>query len=875
MLNEQIWIYDFEVFSKINWWCVSFFNKNTEEVITIINDRNALIDFYEKHKDDIVCGYNSRQYDQYQYKGILDDVNPSYINDQIINFDKKGFQVVKNAKKYPLNNYDVILKDKSLKQLEAYMGDTIKETDVPFDIDRPLTEEEVKQIISYNIHDCKETGRVLDFTIDDFNSQIDMLEMFELDQQMFNKTKAQLAAHILGAVPQHSMDDEFEYSFPETLVLSKRYEHIVEWYKNPLNWTYKNPLCSESKQDVHQLITIVGGCEAVFGSGGLHAAISNIICEGILLCMDVGSLYPSIDIEYDYISRTIVEPKKYTLIRDTRLVLKAQKNPKQLPYKIVLNATYGAKKDRNNALYDPLMSNNTCLTGQLLMTDLCDKIEDYGKVLQINTDGIYMVVDSVETANKIISISNEWEKRTRLSLDFDIYEQGKLIQKDVNNYILIDKSDGHYKCKGAYVKELSPIDNDLPIINKALIDYFVNDIPVETTINECNDLIAYQKVIKLTNLYKGVVYGEGKKVKIDGKDKIMVDDGIQLKEKVHRVFASTRIEDKGIYKVKIEKGQKSYEKVSYTPERCFIDNESLDVDWYFDKETKSYKYNSCRQIPEYLDKQYYIDLSNERIRQFIEVTEEKVDNTPTILYDCMCKSNNFYEFLSMCKNEGITDKLLEGYLIADCCNVYGKTQKLLDFKDYFNLIYGKDKFTVKNIEKKITDPILLNIIISNAELGKTGKSYTNFDSKKALLEIFNTLENKDINAYDIMEMQVKKFNRVRYKDETLSNNRWFILNTRNIIAPNLIMYNMKTGEVKYRKIKKEVFNILPLQDGDIIDELKSEIVYGVKSIGKDERGINILAADIDKEYDVITKYEIVYRNYNKDSRLASDNGEEE
>ena len=80
---------------------------------------------------------------------------------------------------------------------------------------------------------------------------------------------------------------------------------------------------------------------------------------------------------------------------------------------------------------------------------------------------------------------------------------------------------------------------------------------------------------------------------------------------------------------------------------------------------------------------------------------------------------------------------------------------------------------------------------------------------------------------------------------------------------------MKTGDVQYRKFNKKVFNILPLQDGDIIDVLKSEKEYGVKIVGKDSDGINILDEDVTKEYDVITQYEIVYRNYKAGSKLAS------
>ena len=236
----------------------------------------------------------------------------------------------------------------------------------------------------------------------------------------------------------------------------------------------------------------------------------------------------------------------------------------------------------------------------------------------------------------------------------------------------------------------------------------------------------------------------------------------------------------------------------------------------------------------------------------------------------MCESNDFYTFLEKCKESGITKKVLEGYLVADCCNNYGKTDKLLKFRDYFEMLYGKDKMTLTTLEKKYKDENVKNIIIKNAELTKSGKSYNNLNSKQALLEIFDYLEDKDIDAYSIMKTQVEKFNEVRYKDDSLKGNRWFVLNTRNIIAPNLILYNMKTGEIQYRKIRKEIFKILPLQDGDIIDVISSEKEFDKKIIGKDDDGINIVAADIDKELDVITQYDLVYRDYNKSKTLLSD-----
>ena len=51
----------------------------------------------------------------------------------------------------------------------------------------------------------------------------------------------------------------------------------------------------------------------------------------------------------------------------------------------------------------------------------------------------------MKTVEKIKEIASEWEKRTNLNLEWDVFEHGKLVQKDVNNYLLIDKSDGHYK----------------------------------------------------------------------------------------------------------------------------------------------------------------------------------------------------------------------------------------------------------------------------------------------------------------------------------------------------------------------------------------------------------------------------------------------
>lgn len=850
--KSKIYGYDFEVYSKINWFCVTFINyEDRNKEVVIVNDRAKLIEFYNSHKDDIFISYNGRQYDTGIFKGILDGMNVGFVNDKLIKEGKKPFQVVKNAKKYPLNDYDTILKDKSLKQLEAFMGDDIRETEVDFNIDRPLTEEEIKQTLYYNHHDVIEVLRVLDYCWDDFEGQLDIIELYGLDMSYFTKTKVQLAVSpkILNAVDQHTLDDEFDIRLPETIQLSDKYKFIPEWYMNPKNWRYKEHLRSEDNQHNNQLCCTVAGIPHVFAWGGCHGADDKeAVFEGIILHADVASMYPTTDIEYGLLSRKFKNPDDFKQMRDFRLKLKSEKNPKNKALKPMINGVYGAGKDRNNPSYDPLMANLTCIFGQMFILDLIDKLEPYCRLLQTNTDGIFVLCENEEMKNKVIEITNQVGKR--LKMEFEIDEYTKLIQKDVNNYIAVKKN-GELECKGAMVKFNKPIDNDLPILNDDVRNYLAYDIPVEQTINECNEYIKFQKVIKLSAKYKEIWYGNG----VSGKDnKITFINGELLKGKVHRVFASKRQSDGSIYKLKIEKGVKSYEQFANTPTHLFIDNEDV----------------HDKSIPEYLDKEYYINEAKKRIDMFLTKDEERVDETPYILFDCMNRSSTFYEFLKKCTENKITKKILEQYLIADCCNIYGKTKKLLTFREYFTVLNGKDKITLTTLNKKIKDDNIKNIIISNSEISKSGKSYNNINYEKSLLEIFDIIPNENINPYEIMTMQINKFDSVRYVDSSLKNDMWFVLNTRNVIAPNLIIYNIKNGEIQYRKVDKKIFKILPLQDGDIIEIKNSKKEFAKKIIGKDEEGKNIIVADIDKELDIITQYEILYRNYGKGKSLIVD-----
>lgn len=315
--------YDFEVFMYD--WLAVFIDYDTRERKIIVNDPYDLEWFYHLHKDDIFCGYNSREYDQVIFKGIMQGLDPWYLNNKIVNEGAKGYQLLNRNNKFELNNYDCLLLNKSLKQLEGFLNLKIKETSVPFNIDRKLTEKEIEETIEYCTHDVESTITVFDNTTEEFDAKVSLIEEFNLPMTSFGKTKAQIVAEILGAQRKEYTGDEFDLEFPDTLQLSEKYQYIKEWYKDRKNHNYSRKLYAD-----------VEGVPHVFGYGGLHGAIPNYSYEGIIMACDVQSLYPSLIIEYNLMSRAVAGIEKYREIRDARLQYKKDGDPRQAPLKIVL-----------------------------------------------------------------------------------------------------------------------------------------------------------------------------------------------------------------------------------------------------------------------------------------------------------------------------------------------------------------------------------------------------------------------------------------------------------------------------------------------------------------------------------------------------------
>lgn len=564
-------IIDFEVLSKANFWICCMKDYKTQKEHTIINDREELLRVFNKNKDSVWVGYNIRGYDQWILKAIVAGIDPCKVSDMLIEHKVSGWKIDRKLHKIPLYIFEISDTYRSLKELELFMGEDIRESTVDFNLNRYPNNKEIYELVSYCMHDVKMTFKVFEQVYYRYEAQIGLIEYFNLDSSMINKTEAQLSSYILQAKkPNYERNDTKDFRIIDTLNLNK-YKYIKNWYEDYNNRDFKK-----------YLRVNVYGIETDFGWGGLHSARKKYEAHDFIVNSDVSSFYPSIMIEYGLLSRNVKKPEKYKEIRDTRIKFKKENNPIEKSLKIVLNSAYGACLDVNNELYDPQQGTAICVNGQLLLLDLIEKVElefgDKAIFIQGNTDGVMFKFNSKEDVDRYLEICSNWCKRTGMELEHDFIK--KIIQKDVNNYIYI-KEDGQIKSKGAYVKKLSIIDNDLPIVNKAIKEKLINNIDIETTINNATDLIDFQKCVKVTGKYSHVVYGK---------------DNIDLK--VLRVFASKSILDSAIMKVKPDG---KLEKISYTPDRAFIDNGNI----------------IGKKVPDYLDRNWYINLAKERLDSFI------------------------------------------------------------------------------------------------------------------------------------------------------------------------------------------------------------------------------------------------------------------
>lgn len=640
----RIITYDFEVFAYD--WLVVLKDKETGIRTRIHNDSDALK--MAISEDCIYVGFNSKHYDQFIMKAAAVGFSPQEIkqvNDFIIGGGQGWECPMLRDIYFAFNNVDV--KDDmqmglSLKAIEGHLGLSVKESSVPFDIDRPLTPEEIEETFFYCEHDVDTTERILDIRKDYFKNKINLGRLAGLSEvKAMGMTNAKLTAALLQA-SKKPHDDERKYVYPENL----RKEFIPPEVFAFFDKMY-DPSISDKDLFSGKLELSIGECPVTIGYGGIHGAIPNFIWEEtenrVIKNKDVGSYYPHLCTINGYTSRNIPSPQIYENVLDNRMKAKASGDTATAnALKLVCNTTYGAMLNKYNELFDPLMGRSVCISGQLYLLELAEHCfqEIPGlRIVQLNTDGIMVECDRADL-DKLNEICDEWQSRTGFELEEDSVV--KIAQKDVNNYVEVQPG-GKSKAKGGYlVKGLAKagafnINNSCCIVATALKEYFVNGTPVEETITGCDDIFQFQIIAKAGAKYKEAYH--------------LIGDEKEPVQKVNRVYATADQRYGKLFKVKAE--DESTAKIEMLPEHCIIDNDNQ---------------LSISDV----DKTFYIEMAKKRVNDFLGIKPER-------------KTRRKKEMATATKNENVYQKLIkarEQFLNSDIQKT-GKNMHL-SFK-YFEL----------------------------------------------------------------------------------------------------------------------------------------------------------------------------------------------
>lgn len=269
----QIVTYDFEVTSHD--WILVIKDLETERFTVFHNDNELISELITA--DRIFVGFNSKYYDQFIMKAIVMGLAPEEVkrvNDFIIGGGRGWTCPDLQDFYFQMNNVDVMDDmqiGQSLKSIEGHLFMKIKETDVDFDIDRPLTQEELHLMIHYCKSDVNATEKIFKLRSDYFKNKIAIGKLAGLDPvKAMGMTNAKLTAAMLRAQPKEH-DDERCYQYRDNL----RKEYIPQEVFEYFNRMYDNSLTDDEVFKGDKLTFNIGECEVVVGYGGMHGAIKN------------------------------------------------------------------------------------------------------------------------------------------------------------------------------------------------------------------------------------------------------------------------------------------------------------------------------------------------------------------------------------------------------------------------------------------------------------------------------------------------------------------------------------------------------------------------------------------------------------------------
>lgn len=592
---EDFLFYDIEVFKEN---ALVIFKNYDGETLYVLNTLEDFTRIESIISGKVLVGYNNYHYDDFILSSMIagDDYQKiKQNNDRIIEEGYRPFSAL-NQNIFSLDCFQQLDASRpSLKKIEANLGLSIKESDIPFDIDRKLTEEEMLETIKYCETDIDATIVIFKLRwFDYFEPKLNILQQLPEWSRKYN-----LRRNVTRIIPEILLKDEYGNSLKyfqwhdfrlDKDLTNKRYDlldkvpqEIVDIWTNGENGKYTH-------YDFDNTI--------VFSKGGLHGVKNNKKEFYDIKLLDVTSLYPNILININGLGRST---EKFKKLVETRIKAKREGNSVLAnALKLFINSTYGILGEQYNPLFNPKALLSVCMFGQISLYDLCKRLNDAGYIIvNINTDGVAFHAGSDRPAKDFQKIKEEWEKDYNLNLELSEYEY--LFQSNVNNYIAKTK-DNYVKCVGGMVRQYyDPTDylddtlhlksspawktsKKLGILNLCIVNKLLyGRDPIDTVISNLDKPILFQYIVQAGNTYEGV-YDEY---------------GIKY-QKVNRVFACKE-DNPSKVTLKKKKPEGNLEYFPNAPMNMFVYNNDL---------------RNFDNFEDIVDINYYVNLAEKQIQDF-------------------------------------------------------------------------------------------------------------------------------------------------------------------------------------------------------------------------------------------------------------------
>ena len=613
--NKVILVYDIEVFQNIFHCAIKDTETGKITLFEISNRKNQLqelVEFfkefenvegswnnsyttdYQFNTNKIFAGYNNIHYDNpiinyiIDYYNVMKDKTYIEICKSIFNLSKtilnskEGEEGIWKKWKYQqwFESFDLLTMLYStqlrvgLKEMQVTMQYPNVQEFV-YDWDIPLVESKFDEMIQYNINDVESTSELLVRCKKDIELRIAIED--EYGVRVLSKDGVNIGMKIitqkyLEKTGQTWWDIKDLRSPMDKIPLKDVILPFVK-YDSPI---LKDMLDTLKKQTVspgrkgYEYKFIFNNLRYTIGVGGIHSVNDPEIIipkeDEYLIDCDVASLYPSMLIQHKFYPKHLGPEflEVYSKIREERIEAKHNGNKvKNETLKLALNGLSGNLQNEHNFCYSPFAVMQIRVNGQLLLLMLAEKLVEIGcKIIQANTDGLFLICKK-NKYEEYQKVCKEWEKLTKLELEEDRFEA--MYQYAINDYIAV--KEGYHKTKdkkliktkGMFITEvllgkgLSP-----KIIPEAIINYFVDNIPVEETIKNCKDIRKFLKAEKT-----------GKQWTVEYNDKIQ--------QRINRFYVSNN----GYYlwKFKTDSGVKEYQNMlkgyAVTLHNTFYSDEDL------------------------------------------------------------------------------------------------------------------------------------------------------------------------------------------------------------------------------------------------------------------------------------------------------------